>query len=912
MEAVEIVSPPKVAKFQNGSQHLQPPSNTVKRSHSPDIQNFASLSPQKSPTRNPRSRKPKSKFDSDPDHDKPDSVVYISKSARPGSASAQVAPFSPKENLTLAPLQVKSNSRKKLRLSPPEPFSKSLVQDFVPSSLSDEDMVPKQISWTDPQVAKQNVDEWLWSTSMSSTERLDCGFDDISMDVDVDRPFPSPSSKPSPALVTSPSSTFFASTLCDHTPPLVNRPSSLSPLPSLPVVLDKDARSAQIIADIKAKAYAASMSSPLDSPPAQFKDELDDSSDEEDLFSFTPIKRKSESLSKMDLPEFKPPAPRRSGRYPFRNRERSPSPSTSVDRSRLSSASRSARATSSRGPVAPAQGQGKKQPKAKAYDPLEELLKEKRLADKRGKGDEAFRLAEVAFAGKDALLEEMNEEDWTNEDTARMAVAERERMEMKSSFMANDMGSDEMVLDAEDKQRLFGEERGKAIEDILDGDRAKTGKERENEKVFGVSLWSEGIPDLDDHMAIDKVVLVPDLTNSHPLVQLVKASVDCKDFAQAALILDSGAIASISLAEYPNVIPYFCELALSYQEDSLNTSIFRFLRHTWDSSSRPMPGISFACILACLVRIGARPSVIESMGWILVPGLRLEATGIQKRDDVLYRLVALVSSSARSRQLSHDEVPDILIAMLLIANEPSSSVELRREIMLAVDEVCQSIASGADISAPLESAICTSLLRYTSVLEPINKAFIVSVLEGGSGRTRRLAQWIAYAIITDNPTVAVKSYSNLPPLFPIYEQLIGRNDDEDVVSTPRKLELHQATDYVDMGFYVQILAVALSNVMAYVAKERKPPRPRPSTSGSPDNVDKSQPETMLELIVKAILALHSHISDTRAAHLERSRTKAALNGVGLRIHYQRLAGLRSSTAGTGKTRNLLQYFTPNG
>lgn len=79
------------------------------------------------------------------------------------------------------------------------------------------------------------------------------------------------------------------------------------------------------------------------------------------------------------------------------------------------------------------------------------------------------------------------------------------------------------------------------------------------------------------------------------------------------------------------------------------------------------------------------------------------------------------------------------------------------------------------------------------------------------------------------------------------------------MSTPRKLELHQATDYVDMGFYVQILAVALSNVMGYVAKERKPPRPRPSTSGSPDNVDKSQPETMLELIVKAILALHSRI-----------------------------------------------------
>lgn len=178
--------------------------------------------------------------------------------------------------------------------------------------------------------------------------------------------------------------------------------------------------------------------------------------------------------------------------------------------------------------MAPAKVQARKTSKANAYDPLEELLKEKRLADKRGKGDEAFRLAEVALAGKDALLEEMNEEDWTNEDAARTAVAERERMEMKSSPMVNDTGSDVMVLDAADKQRLLGEARGKAIEDILDGDRAKTRIEKENEKVVGVSLWSEGIPDSDNHMAIDDVVPVLELKCSHPVLRLLKASVDRK------------------------------------------------------------------------------------------------------------------------------------------------------------------------------------------------------------------------------------------------------------------------------------------------------------------------------------------------------------------------------------------------
>jgi hypothetical protein len=46
------------------------------------------------------------------------------------------------------------------------------------------------------------------------------------------------------------------------------------------------------------------------------------------------------------------------------------------------------------------------------------------------------------------------------------------------------------------------------------------------------------------------------------------------------------------------------------------------------------------------------------------------------------------------------------------------------------------------------------MLNYTSTLDPINKAYMVSVLEGGSGRTRRLARWIAHAIITDESTIA--------------------------------------------------------------------------------------------------------------------------------------------------------------
>jgi hypothetical protein len=54
-------------------------------------------------------------------------------------------------------------------------------------------------------------------------------------------------------------------------------------LPATPVALTEASKTAKIIAEIKAKAYAAALSSPEDSPVGEFR-ELEDSSDEEELF----------------------------------------------------------------------------------------------------------------------------------------------------------------------------------------------------------------------------------------------------------------------------------------------------------------------------------------------------------------------------------------------------------------------------------------------------------------------------------------------------------------------------------------------------------------------------------------------------------------------------------------------------
>jgi hypothetical protein len=44
------------------------------------------------------------------------------------------------------------------------------------------------------------------------------------------------------------------------------------------------------------------------------------------------------------------------------------------------------------------------------------------------------------------------------------------------------------------------------------------------------------------------------------------------------------------------------------------------------------------------------------------------------------------------------------MALLLVGMDPSSSPDLQREIMLAVDLLCQSVAPNADVSAEIVSS----------------------------------------------------------------------------------------------------------------------------------------------------------------------------------------------------------------
>ncbi|KAF7376222.1 VWFA domain-containing protein [Mycena sanguinolenta] len=658
--------------------------------------------------------KRKAKLDSDSEVEPMDAVVHIPRSSQRGrtsgaaaSVSVKPTPISDKENLTQVPQT--TPLRKKPRISSPEPRLPSPEPPIassdpgelitVPSSQSDEqEEMVLRVSARDRGAVMEEVDRWR--NEARSPISLPRSEPEENMDVDA------PPDEP-PALVFTPES----SPEPQEQPMLLTpqQPPRMQPQPSLPatpVALTQESKTAKIIAEIKAKALAEVLSSPENSPVLEFK-ELEDSDDEADFLRGVTLPKDDPFRSSSPLS----PVPTTT-RYSLRDRGTSSAASTSR-------ASRSP----SRLPRAPPP-----RPK-KAADPLAALLKEKKLADQRGKGSAAFRQAEDALRAGSPLSDESDnddEEDWTNE---AAAIKDHSRgWGSTSSPGPGTSDSEDVSLNDEDQYRLLGEKQGKAVVQILDSDREKRAAAKGKQKVLGVPLWEVDAAPMDTDPTIPSP---PDHTRKQPVLALLKSTIHSGDLSQAALLLSSGIFANLNLLEHKESIAYLCGLALSPRATALTIPAFQALSHVWQRSCGAAPSMPFHVVQSALTRLGAKEEVMAAMEWNPIPGLHREPVERTEREDVLYRLVRLVTISTQSILPVLSEVPDFVMALLLVGMDPSSSSDLQREIMLAVDLICQSLAPYSHLSAQIEATICNKIIKFLSALQPINRSHVVGLLAGG-------------------------------------------------------------------------------------------------------------------------------------------------------------------------------------
>ncbi|KAJ8076559.1 hypothetical protein PM082_000982 [Marasmius tenuissimus] len=768
-------------------------------------------------------------------------------------------PLSPKENLIHQSLTSRTAIIKKQRVSAPDPIVFS--DEEVSASQSDEkEVFALRRRKLDAQVPPPSIVE-EWKTSFQEEELP-------SMDVDDTSPLFTPQSNRS-LFGTEPDTPSFRS---PSVQPLT--PPSSSPEPVVkPLTLDSQAKTRQLIEQIRANARANVLSSPEPSKELRMLSDSDEDSDLPDMPMLVPqVKGKGKAK------DMSPPPPD-SGPGPSKYNLRQPAKKNLVSKE----------ITTVTQPTT-------KSRKASTPNPLELLLREKAKADRAGKGQDDIARAELAVAGRHSLQQEMEEEDdadderedWLgDEDMAWKAVQERDRDGTEEGY------SDGLELDESDAKKLFEDtERGDAVAAILASDRRTREMDHRSIKRLGHPLW---IVEPEDVMDVDIRPCIKNI-DQYPVLQPFKTALEQSNDQLAYLLLKSGGFNQVDLTVNADVLTCLCNLALLPQTSDLVQAAFYFLRNCWNEATRK-PYFPFQSVVDIMAKLGAD---VQSFGWTS----RIAPAQVSKdeREHSLLYLVQLVTYAARALKIRPDNVSDILLALCAISLDPSSSVGLRTDILVAIHTLCSSMVEGTAVAKALESTICSRILKFIEPLTPINRAHVISIFAAGTGRTLRVARWISHSLITEKGEVSEAEYRDLPPLEPLFSCLAPSGPSANL------FKIHSETDYVDLGFYTDILSAALSDIPRYVAEEVKAAAlakaARLEAQASPSKIQKRTPP--VQRAFDAVELLHSRISDTRGAHLDRSRTKAILKNLSMKLYYQRQAALRTSGA---KPKNLTQYFS---
>ncbi|KIK67368.1 hypothetical protein GYMLUDRAFT_867397 [Collybiopsis luxurians FD-317 M1] len=638
-------------------------------------------------------------------------------------------------------------------------------------------------------------------------------------------------------------------------------PTSVHQPVNAPSSADVTARTKQLIADIKAKAMAQVKANPTEAAKSlEFREDLSDSDSDDDL---QPLEAEVKGKAKTVGEAARPP-PGASTRYNTRSAD--------------------AQASSSKANrVSPIALQSERRKSANKKDnPFLALLKEKRDEERSGRSTmDYIKAAEIALA-KDRMLLEMDDEDGDDG-----LSGPSEYQQANSGKEADEIKVD---LDDRDRERLFGDQ-GAQIKGILDDDRENREADERLQSRVGVPFWKRNAGN-DDAVTSAKPALDFGNYANQPILSMLHKAFELADEKRSIAILNLGLLNTLNYENHAGVVDYLSYLALTPKCEQLGSAAFKALINIWTvSSTGRTPGISLQSILNAVSGLGATAEYLN-----LLPAENPNLDD-ERRNTLVFRMIKMIESSARRRLLNPTEVPGIVPVLLAISLDPSTSVSLQDEITLGLDAIFQSIAD-PNVVADIEPSICTEVLAYISNLDTVNISHVVTLLAGGTGRGTRIARWVARSVLLDRTEVAEGEYCHTPAVDDLSAILVQGKP-----TSCQAFQVNKDTDYVEMGYFVQILAVALTDISDYLPREIAAIAELKAGQCSQKSPSKEKPETPFQYLENCMTFLHRKITD-HGTDIERSRTKAALHHLTMRLHYQLKAGTRSN-----KSNNIDHYFS---
>ncbi|KAI9067389.1 hypothetical protein FKP32DRAFT_1664342 [Trametes sanguinea] len=725
--------------------------------------------------------------------------------------------------------------------------------------------------------------------------------------------------RPRPAAVqmASPSEAFSSLTPPPSSDPM--SPPEADEEPEAVQVLDVQSKTEQIIAAIKSRALAAAHSSPEQSPMNldAFSDSESDSSDDDDSHACGGL---AAALGK--------------GMKGKGTTKHAQSPSTAgPSKSEPASAPRYNLRRVSPKSAKPVPVPLTQPRKPRKTDPLDALLRQKAREERTGTGMAAIREAEAAYASsiaKKGLKDEIDDEDGSGSDddwvaglamlraTAQGANGKGPRTPARRKGKRSTLGSDE---EDSEYEAIPGSKRGKAVGKILESDlRDKKAKElaKLNEEPVGVPLWSvaaEGQED--DGMDVDATL--PDWpmdASGNCAFDLLRTAVDQNDTTQVSALLSMGVVASMRREQIQRLVPWIFELVFSDVPHSLGRLAYTQLMRLPSVLGEYSSGLRVSSALSALVRLGAQSSTLEQFGWA-VPAAQTSKVALdnQKRDELVYRFVTLLSALAHPAM--GNQLIDFFLILVLIGMDPGSSDDILTDVRKSCDNVALAMEAAQADTFDLEAPLCEKLVAFGKPLSPVCQERLLSLMPCISSSTTRMARNLARSLLLDVSSSA-RSYEKLPDLSPIIDLIsppFGSGGYFDVVGNAKQ------DGYFDaLTCRIFLLSRALSDIDEYTiqemraakeqaAREKERLEKEKAEGGASEEDEKEaeerEKEAPLERIRRLLNELHGKIFDTKAAHLDRSRAKAALQQLEYRVHYQRAATLKS---GWGRPRTLHRYF----
>lgn len=161
-------------------------------------------------------------------------------------------------------------------------------------------------------------------------------------------------------------------------------------------------------------------------------------------------------------------------------------------------------------------------PKASAHNPFEALLKERRLAVKKGVDESALRLAEQTAARiADERVDDVKPDEDDDDDAGDVQGSIKDpKSFIEKLGMSRDAKSGlKLGLDDETRKTLFGALKEKGALDILNDDLLVQEHDESIVKHAGVPFWLPST-DANDAMSIDEILSYPPTTSSRTLIML--------------------------------------------------------------------------------------------------------------------------------------------------------------------------------------------------------------------------------------------------------------------------------------------------------------------------------------------------------------------------------------------------------